>query len=110
MFKLVDRITGLCWPVTVRVPVNGGKVEEQEFTAVFNLLSQDEYEQALQSAKDDAEFISKFMTNWEGLVDDQGKEVKFTVAKLRKACGYPFFRQAIIKAYNEAVQGAAAKN
>lgn len=110
MFKLQKRITGLKWPVTVRVPVDGGKIEEQEFTGVFNILTQDEYQNALQTAADDAEFISKFMTNWEGLVDDSGKDTKFTIAKLRQACGFPFFRQAVIKAYNEAAQGAAAKN
>lgn len=110
MFKLVDKIEGLRWPVSVPVPQNDGVVERQEFTAIFTILQQQDYEKFLQNCADDSEFISKFMTGWEGIVDEEGKAIPFTKARLTKACKWPNFRTAILRSYTEAAQGVATKN
>lgn len=109
-FRLVKSLKEVDWPVTVNVPVNGGKTEQHEFTAKFKLMSQEEYDKALQGTKNDTSFIAKFLIGWSGLLDDDDKEVPFSKEALKNLCGLPFVRVAIVKAYNQAITGQAAKN
>lgn len=109
-FKLVKQLKKVEWPVRVNVPVDGGKTEEKEFTGIFKLLPQAEYDANAKTKKSDADFISEILVGWKGLLDDDDKEIEFSPDVIRQLCEYPFTRIAIFKAYNEVVTGIEVKN
>ncbi len=109
-FVLTKKIKEVDWLVTVNVPVDGGKTEDHEFTARFKLLSDDDYNKAVQEAASDTDLISKILIGWEGLIDDDGKAVKYSKKTLKDLCKFPFVRNSIVRAYTQAIQGIAAKN
>lgn len=109
-FKLVKQLKKVEWPVRIKVPTDGGKTEEHEFTGVFKLLPQTEYDENTKSKKSDAEFIGEILVGCKGLLDDDGEEIEFSPEVVAQLCEYPFTRIAIFKAYNEIVTGIEVKN
>jgi hypothetical protein len=108
-FKIVKQLE-IDWPVPVNVPTSGGKTELHTFTAKFKIMGNEYFEKAQQKAKDDIDLISKLITGWDGVLDDNDKPVKYSKKALSELCSLPFVRIAIIKAYTEALNGAEAKN
>ena len=47
------------WPVRVHEPIDGGKTKEHEFEVTYGLLTQAEYDKAMQDKLPDHEFIKK---------------------------------------------------
>lgn len=109
-FKLVKELKKVEWPVRIKMPTDGGKTEDHEFTGVFKLLPQTEFDNNAKNNKSDADFISKILIGCKGLLDDDGEEIEFSQEVVEKLCEYPFTRIAIFKAYNEIVTGAEVKN
>ncbi len=120
MFKLVT--THLFrWPVVARVPsaTAAGALEEAGFEVVFEALSRDEAAALTESmaaattlrAIADAETaqIIRVVRGWSDVVDGEGDEVPFSEEALRAAAEFPWFRQAIARAYGEAMSGEAAR-
>lgn len=110
MFKLVKQLKNIQWPVEVSEPINGGKTEKHEFTGVFNILPQSEYEKRLKTAKNDAELIKGFLVGWEGLADENGELLPFSAEVIDELAQYPYIRNGILRAYGEAAAGAPVKN
>ena len=92
------------WPVTVSVPQDGGKTQEQVFTARFRLLGQAELEKAQESDNTDG-FVEAFFV---GLGEAEAREL--TPELRAKIVGRPFVRVALLKAFRDFQTGIAAKN
>ncbi|MEJ1497541.1 MAG: hypothetical protein RPU13_13850 [Candidatus Sedimenticola sp. (ex Thyasira tokunagai)] len=109
MFVLKKQDEPIEWPVEVEVPVNGGKVEKQEFTAHFKLLDQDEID--AESAKGDVSFMTVTLVGWgEDVKDSKGEKIPFGKEPLRAMTKTVHVRKAIVKAYYQMAAGIARKN
>lgn len=97
------------WPVTIGVPVDGGKVENQECTAEFEILDQDEYDSLMGN---DILFCQRVVTGFgDDIQGEDGQPLPFTEenkAALIKSAAY--VRMGLINAYHEAATGITAKN
>lgn len=103
-FGSVERAFEALWPVTVQVPVDGGKTEDQEFTVKFRLLSDEEFE----AAQQDPEPAKALMRRAVSEIVDAGEAV--TAELLEKLLSRGYVRLALNKAYGQFSMGIAAKN
>tara|TARA_Y100001938_G_scaffold118056_1_gene163033 strand:+ start:907 stop:1251 length:345 start_codon:yes stop_codon:yes gene_type:complete len=112
-FKL-DESGTYTWPVTVEVPADGGKYLKQTFKLEFKRITQTrllEIGKDIESGKITAIELSKEVTvGWEGIDDDNGKEIAFTQSKFKKLLDRPLVANAIGTAFLEANFGAKRKN
>jgi hypothetical protein len=114
------------WPVTFRVPTDGGKYEKQSFDAEFKRLPQSrineiqaEVQARLKAAEkgepfetdiSDISIADEVLAGWAGVVDGDGDEVPFSEAGKAELLNVPGLAGSIIEAYFESVQGKKAKN
>lgn len=104
-FEALDRQIEHDWPVRVSVPLNGGKVEVQEFSIRFRLVSDEELEalgQGVEGAK----------ASLRAVIVGFGKDetADLTEALLEKMLDRAYVRSALNTAYGEFALGIAAKN
>lgn len=103
-FNTLDKGFQCAWPVLVPVPQDGGKVETQEFTAIFRSLTPAEDEAAKNASTDETPWAwldARFV----GLVD-----AELTPELRDQLMRTPYVRNAIINALSNFNQGIPAKN
>lgn len=114
------------WPVTFRMPTDGGKYEKQSFDAEFKRLPQSrinevqaEVQARLKAAErgepsdvdiTDISIADEVLMGWAGVVDGDGDEVPFSETAKTELLNVPGLAGSIIEAYFESVQGKKAKN
>lgn len=114
------------WPVTFRMPTDGGKYEKQSFDAEFKRLPQSrineiqlEVQARIKAAErgeswdgdvSDMSIANEVLAGWVGVVDGDGDEVAFSEACKAELLNVPGLAGSIIEAYFESVQGKKAKN
>jgi hypothetical protein len=103
-FKLVQHLE-IDWPVFVEQPVSGGKTERSELTAKFKILTDSEFEKLANKATTDVELINGFLIGWSQWLDEKDQEIPFNKTNLKHLIGYPFVKNALMKAYNSARSG-----
>lgn len=108
--KFVKQLPQIKWPVTVNVPVDGGKTQESEFTAVFKPISKKEYDQMVKDESNDEKFISTLLVGWEGLQDEDGNDIPYDPSFIPELVQFAFVRTAILTAYHRMSAGVAEKN
>lgn len=106
---VIDAASPVKWPVTVRLPADGGEFAAFRFTGVFKRLSEEAYEAIMATRKEklpeigtaelvelvagksraelleeNATLFPQLMVGWEDVLDSSGAEVKFTQAVLHK--------------------------
>lgn len=96
------------WPVKVEVPTDGGKFETQTFDAVFKKMSRSAFGDLLEKGED--ALLEQILEGWEGINDENGKEVPFTQKNKKELCDDPYVVRALIGAYADSVTGVLAKN
>lgn len=96
------------WPVTVEFPVDGGHFETETFDAIFKRVGRAEFTKL--ADKGDIDLVERVLEGWEGIKDEEGKDIPFTKASLKDMLDDPYFARAIIKSYLESLEGAKAKN
>ena len=64
------------WPIKVEIPVDGGKFETQTFDAVFKKMSRSAFNKIVDEG-DDA-LIDAILQGWDGIKDEEGKDIPFT--------------------------------
>lgn len=116
MFVLAD-VYEFDWPVTVKVPVDGG-IEEQACTLRYRPLPTDEAEKlakeiaelpmAEQEAKQD-ELLTRTIVGWNDIRDANGRPVAFGREALAAALRWPFFKIAAYDGYTQAITGQGAR-
>lgn len=111
MFKFA-RQREVMWPVTIRLPVDGG-VEEVEVGVRYRLLTRDE-RKAMESLASDAEaeaFLMEHITGWdERWGDDEGNPLPFSRENLAAVLQQPPIERALTMGLIQASVGAPPKN
>lgn len=114
------------WPVTFKLPVDGGKYEKQTFDAEFKRLPQariDEIQEAVQdrarsiannqepdSPINDRTVADEILIGWSNVLDADGDEIPFTATNKQTLLEVPALASAIIVAFFESVTGNKLKN
>jgi hypothetical protein len=96
------------WPVTVETPIDGGKFEKQTFDAVFKRMSRSAFMDLLD--KGEEALVEQILEGWDGVLDDDGKEIAFTQKNKKEMLDDPYVIRALITAYADSVAGVLAKN
>ena len=109
MFTL-EKPDTVTWPVTIRIPSDGGKTRKASFDAEFKLLDQDEIDAALAGSQDDIEFICRVTAGWSHVQDEDGNELPFSGEACQRMAKIPYVRKALMKAFWDATLGAVEKN
>ena len=98
------------WPVEVEEPSNTkpGKFEKSEFTAIFKRVKMSELEGVTDA--ESASLLKKVLVGWEGIKDEDGKDVAYSDKTRSQLFDDPYVLRAVINAYTESLLGAQAKN
>lgn len=110
MAYVVKKEHHFSWKVIVRVPADGGKFDEQPFTATFKALRQDELNRLLQSVNADYELARACLVGWEGIKGEDGKSVAYNDEEAANLCAVPYVRTAVTETYLKALAGLPGKN
>lgn len=114
------------WPVTFKLPIDGGRYEKQTFDAEFKRLPQariDEIQEAVQDRAravannqepegqvNDRSVADEILIGWSNVLDEDGDEIPFTAANKQALLEVPALASAIIVAFFESVTGNKLKN
>lgn len=103
------------WPVTVKVPVSGGKFRSQRFTAVFRPIPAQTLEEInkLSVLEQDAAQAREFLVGWgDDVKGEDGEPLEFTEEYRDAMLDIVYVRSALVRAYWDAMTGkkAATKN
>ena len=126
MAFVLKQSTSYKWPVSVKLPADGGKFEKQTFDAEFKRLPQarineiqTEVQARIKAAErsespdggiSDQSIADELLVGWAGVVDADGDEVPFSEATKQQLLDIPTVAAAIIVAYFESLTGTKAKN
>ena len=99
------------WPIVVREPSeeNAGEYAENEFIGIFARLTRTEYAK-LGESTDELESLRKILKGWEGLNEEDGTPVKYTVNNLKALLEDPFWTSAVLDTYGKALEESKLKN
>ena len=111
------------WPVTLVIPVDGGRREKHSFDAEFKRLSQTRINEIVRQAKESSGEIAKdpamledqtacaeILIGWSNVVDDKGDDVPFSIKALDQLLELPTIAAQIIRAWSESLEVAKRKN
>lgn len=97
------------WPVTIEVPIDGGRVSPQLCHAEFEILEHEEYKALMD---DDIAFLCRVVVGFGNDIQDEAGEPlscsQENKLSLIKSAG--FVRVGFLNAYHEAAAGIASKN
>lgn len=110
------------WPVTVKVPQDGGKPEDVEISVKYKLITRSERNEFIGLAFNDdvanadhdvdralALYRDKVL-DWKGIENEDGNELPFSPENLEAMLDHTFFEMALSRGLFQASSGAAAKN
>ena len=114
------------WPVSIKLPANGGKRERQTFDAEFKRLPQSRINEiqllannrvkALERGDDVGDGISdlsiadEILVGWDGIVDGDGEPVPFSKGSKAQLLDVPLMAGAIIEAFFDSLVEQKRKN
>jgi hypothetical protein len=114
------------WPVTVRLPISGGKFEKQTFDAEFKRLPQarinkiqievqariksSERNETADDSISDQSIADEILIGWANVLDVDGDEVPFSESMKQQLLDIPTMATAIIVAYFDSLTGTKTKN
>lgn len=114
------------WPVSIKLPANGGKRERQTFDAEFKRLPQSRINEiqrevqlrvkANEKGEDTGEGVSdqsiadEILVGWDGIVDGDGEPVPFSNAVKAQLLDVPMMAGALVAAYFESLVEQKRKN
>ena len=114
------------WPVSFKLPADGGKFEKQSFDAEFKRLPQGrineiqaevqarikavERNEAIEDGITDQSIAREISIGWSGIVDDEGDEVAYSTAARDQLLEVPTVAAAVILAYFDSLTGNKSKN
>jgi len=126
MAFVLKQSTSYKWPVSVKLPADGGKFEKQTFDAEFKRLPQArineiqadvqvrikaaERNESVDGSISDQSIADELLVGWAGVVDGDGDEVPFSEATKQQLLDIPTVAAAIIVAYFDSLTGTKAKN
>lgn len=108
MAFVLKKVSSYKWPVSVDVPVDGGKFKKETFTAIFKKMSRSAFNDLVEQG-DDA-LIAEIVEGWEGIKDEDGDSIEYSSETRDQLFDDPYVLRAVINAYTESLLGAQAKN
>ena len=126
MAFVLKQSSSYVWPVTVKLPISGGKFEKQTFDAEFKRLPQarinkiqievqariksSERNEATDDSISDQSIAEELLIGWSGVLDEDGDEVPFSESMKQQLLDIPTLASAIIVAYFDSLTGTKTKN
>lgn len=113
------------WPVSFKLPTDGGKREKQSFEAEFKRLPQSrimeiqtQAQRLIKAAEDgeqmegisDLSVADEVLVGWSGIVDEDGEEVPFSKANKAALLEVPMLAASLIQSYFESLVEEKRKN
>jgi|TARA_R100001463_G_scaffold64801_1_gene117929 hypothetical protein len=102
------------WPVSVDVPVDGGKHERVTFDVEFKDLTQSRLleiaELSSEGTLSDVDIAKEVIVGWAGIQNEDGDELPYSITKRDELLDVPMLASTIAGAYLESKQGAKRKN
>jgi hypothetical protein len=111
------------WPITLILPVDGGRREKHTFDGEFKRLPQTRINEIVRLAREmergrlnedealeDQDAAREILAGWSGVVDDDGKEVPFSDGTLSQLLEIPTVAGQIVRAWFESLEVAKRKN
>lgn len=111
------------WPITLVLPVDGGRREKHTFDGEFKRLPQSRINEIIRLARamergrieegeelQDQDAAREVLAGWSGVVDDDGKEIKFSDAALTQLLEIPTVAAQIVRAWFDSIEVAKRKN
>ena len=129
MAFILDQSPSYSWPVTVKVPQDGGRFRSYTFDVEFARVSQERREELgrqllVQKGRIEAgllegelltprQIAAELVVGWSGILDSEEKDaapVPFSTTTLAQLLNVGDVADAILAAWNESIPGAKAKN
>jgi hypothetical protein len=112
MFKLVAG--DYFWPVKFTMPIDGGKHEEKTIDLRLKRLPQSEFDKALVDIQEgtitSTEFAKRLITGWKNVLDEENKEIPFSVESLDQFLEIPNAALAVFQEYYKSLSETKTKN
>ena len=108
MAFILKKVKTFKWPVSIEEPADGGTFETTTFDAVFKRVGRNEFLKL--SEKSELDLLKAVLTGWDGIDDENGKAVPFSVEALRELSDDPYWIRGVLKAYTDTFEGARAGN
>jgi hypothetical protein len=96
------------WPVSVEEPADGGTFETTTFDAIFKRVGRSEFVKL--SEEGEFDLLKAVLTGWDGIEDENGKALPFSIEAMRELSDDPYWIRGILKAYTDTFDGAKAGN
>jgi hypothetical protein len=126
MAFVLKRSESYTWPVTVDIPIDGGRFKRESFDVEFARLPQTRVHElqiaaakvksALERGYDleglvtDQEIASEIVVGWNGILDEDGEEIKFSQSSKTELLDIAAVAAAIVSAFSDSISKAKAKN
>lgn len=111
------------WPIPLVLPVDGGRREKYTFDGEFKRLPQTRINEIIRLARamergrleegeelQDQDAAREVLVGWSGVVDDDGKEIKFSEASLSQLLEIPTVAAQVVRAWFDSIEVAKRKN
>jgi hypothetical protein len=111
------------WPITLVLPVDGGRREKHTFDGEFRRLPQTRINEIIRLARlqergklaDDEELqdqdaAKEILVGWSGITDDDGKNVPFSEAALGQLLEIPTVAGQVVRTWFDSLEVAKRKN
>ena len=111
-FKIIIDRRFSC-PIVVSVPSENG-VQQQQFTACFVEMGQQSLRQLVNDGDNDGKngdvrLLDAVLVGWRDIVDEHDQPLPFDDHWKKRMIDIPYIRAALLKAYIEALAGAASE-
>ena len=108
---IIEKSGSYTWPVVIKTPTDGGKLEESTFKASFRRFSSQEKLKSLCEQLSDAKaFCRDVLTGWDDISMNGTDPFVFTPENMEKLLDVPFVAAAIATAFMESVVAGREKN
>src|SRR4051812_1451660 len=101
-FKL-SKDTSYKWPVTVKIPRDGGKFVNATFNAEFAYLKQDEIDEVVENSRnnrDNADVCKRALVGWGADVTDENDQpLQYSEENKTKLLNEPHVSRAVLAAF-----------
>ena len=111
------------WPITLVLPVDGGRREKHTFDGEFRRLPQTRINEIIKLARlqdrgkldPDEELVDQdaakeILAGWSNVVDDKGEDVPFSESALNQLVEIPTVAGQIVRAWFDSLEVAKRKN
>lgn len=111
------------WPITLIIPMDGGRRDKHTFDGEFRRLPQSRINEIIRLARaaergrlnDDEELLDQdaakeILAGWSGVVDDDAKEVPYGESALAQLLDIPTVAGQIVRAWFDSLDVAKRKN